>query len=349
MKKITDEKLFKLMRDYLTVYLPELKCCSQHTIKSYRETLNILLNYITKVKNIPLEKVTFSLFNNQIIVEFLDWLEKERKCSISTRNHRLACIRSFFKYAGNTDVVLLSYQNELRKIPFKDNIKSKVIEFMSENALKIFLAQPDTKTKNGIRNLFFMILMYDTAARNMELLELKVKDFNVDQKTPCVYLTGKGRKKRVVPVMQKTVEHFQKYRNLFHETQGSDTNQYMFYTKRHGLIQRMSDDNVARFMNNYGLSARKICNEVPVKVHPHMLRRTRAMHLYRAGMPLALLSEWLGHENPETSLIYAYADTEMKRMAIQKATAANNPLNDKEKLAYWKDNDELIRKLYGLK
>jgi hypothetical protein len=80
-----------------------------------------------------------------------------------------------------------------------------------------------------------------------------------------------------------------------------------------------------------------------------MFRRTRSMHLYRAGMPLALLSEWLGHENPETSLIYAYADTEMKREAIRKATRNNNPLNVNKIQAFWKNDDELIRQLYGLK
>jgi len=349
MKKMKDEKLFRLIRDYLTVYLPEQKYCSQNTVKSYRETLNILLDYITKEKKIPLERVTFSLLNHLMITDFLDWLEKERKCSISTRNHRLSCIRSFFKYAGNMDPVLLACRNDLQKIPLKKNTKSKVVEFMSEKALKAVFAQPDTETKNGIRDLFFMILMYDTAARNMELLDFKVKDFSVNAKTPCVYLTGKGRKKRVVPVMQKTVEHFQKYKGIFHGTQEYDPDQYLFYTTRHGSKQQMSDDNVARFMNNYGLSAKAICNEVPVKVHPHMLRRTRAMHLYRGGMPLPLLSEWLGHENLETTLIYAYADTEMKRKAIQKATGTNNPLNDENIQACWEDNEELIRKLYGLK
>jgi len=117
MKKMKDEKLFRLIRDYLTVYLPEQKYCSQNTVKSYRETLNILLDYITKEKKIPLEKVTFSLLNYLMITDFLDWLEKERKCSISTRNHRLSCIRSFFKYAGNMDPVLLACRNDLQKIP----------------------------------------------------------------------------------------------------------------------------------------------------------------------------------------------------------------------------------------
>ncbi len=349
MKKMKDEKLFKLLRDYLIIYLPEQKCCSENTIKSYRESLNILLDFVIEKKEILLEDITFSLLDYQMITEFLDWLEKERNCCISTRNHRLSCIRSFFKYAGNMDPVLIAHRNDLQKIPLKKDIKSKVIEFMTEKALKSVLAQPDTKTKKGIRDLFFMILMYDTAGRNREILDLKVNDFSVNSKTPCVYLTGKGTKKRVVPIMQKTVDHFHNYLDIFHESEGYDISQYLFYTIRHGLKQQMSDDNVARFMNKYGQSAKMICKEVPLKVHPHMFRRTRAMHLYRAGMPLALLSEWLGHKNLETTLIYAYADTEMKRKAIQKATGCSNPLKSEENPAYWKNDDEIMRKLYGLK
>ncbi|CEO89188.1 hypothetical protein SSCH_400004 [Syntrophaceticus schinkii] len=76
---------------------------------------------------------------------------------------------------------------------------------------------------------------------------------------------------------------------------------------------------------------------------------SRAIHLYRAGMPLALLSEWLGHAQLETTMIYAYADTKMKRDAIQKATGNNNPLRSNEQIPYWKGDDQIIRKLYGLK
>lgn len=348
MVKKKDDKLFCFIRDFLTVYLPEQRHCSQNTIKSYRETLNILLDFITQEKNIPLAKITFSTLDHKMISEFLDWLEKERKCSIVTRNHRLSCIHSFFKYTVNMDPILTAYLIDLQKIPFKKDMKSRVMEFMSEDALKTVLAQPDTKSKKGIRDLFFMVLMYDTAARNRELLDIKVKDFVTDAKTPCVYLSGKGKKRRVVPIMQKTVEHFHRYMKIFHEESSSE--QFLFYVTRNGENHQMSDDNIARFMKQYGASARKFCNEVPLKIHPHMFRRTRAMHLYRSGMPLALLSEWLGHESPETTLIYAYADTEMKRKAIEKATNTSNPLKEENRVtSFWQNNDEIMRKLHGLK
>jgi hypothetical protein len=73
------------------------------------------------------------------------------------------------------------------------------------------------------------------------------------------------------------------------------------------------------------------------------------MHLYRGGMPLPLLSEWLGHAQLETTMIYAYADTKMKREAIEKATSSISPLRQGQDITLWQDDDELIKRLYGLR
>jgi len=346
MKKAKENTLFRLIRDYLTVYLPDQRCCSPNTIKSYRETLNQLFDFVIAEKNISLTDVTFDTLSSQMISDYLSWLEKANCCSISTRNQRLAGIRSFFKYAGRMDLSVMTFHKDLEKVPFKKTA-SKTVDFMTEDALKTVLAQPDTSTKAGIRDLFFMILMYDTAARDREILDLKVKDFDANSKTPCVHLTGKGNKKRIVPVMAKTVEHFRKYLSLYHPGDSSD--RFLFYTVRHSILQPMSDDNVARFMKKYGSAAKGICPEVPDNLHPHLFRHSRSIHLYRSGMPLALLSEWLGHAQIETTMIYAYADTEMKRDAIQKATGTSNPLTGNDQIPIWKGDDQLIRKLYGLK
>jgi len=109
----------------------------------------------------------------------------------------------------------------------------------------------------------------------------------------------------------------------------------------------MSDDNVARFMRQHAATAKARCPDVPARVHPHMLRHSRAMHLYQAGMPLALLTEWLGHADPETTLIYAHADTEMKRHALEKANSATtqSPLP----APLWHDREDIIQRLCGLR
>lgn len=147
--------------------------------------------------------------------------------------------------------------------------------------------------------------------------------------------------------MMETVRHFKSYIKRFHKTADSDSP--LFYTMIHRQIHRMSDDNVARFIQKYATKAKAVCPAVPEKVAPHMFRHSRALSLYRKGVPLPLIAEWLGHSNLETTLIYAYADTEMKRAAIEKATGQNHPLRstgtftDEHPL-----DDDTIRKLYGL-
>ena len=83
-------------------------------------------------------------------------------------------------------------------------------------------------------------------------------------------------------------------------------------------------------------------------LHPHLLRHSRAMNLYIYGMPLPMISEWLGHTQLETTTIYAQATTEMKRRQAEKVEKANSNIFKDEVFNYAND-DEMIKRLYGLK
>ena len=133
--KIKDATFFKTIRDFLTVYLPKQKNASPNTIKSYRETLNLLLKFLEEKKKIPLHKVSFSDLEYKALGDFLDWLEKSRKCSVSTRNQRLMAIKSFFKYAVLVDATQVSFQVEVQKVPIKKT-HSTVVEYLSHDGLK---------------------------------------------------------------------------------------------------------------------------------------------------------------------------------------------------------------------
>lgn len=340
-------RFFKLVRDFLMVYLPEQKAASVNTVRSYRESLNLLLNYICDRNRIGLGKLDFEYLSREAVEGFLDYLEKSRQCGVSTRNHRLACIRSFVKYSGARDVGVQAYANDLCGIPVKKERKNAVVSYFSEAALKTILEQPDTGKKKEFRNLFFMILMYDTGARNQELLDLMLSDIHSEGKSPYVTITGKGGKTRLVPLMPKTVEHFKRYIAVFHSEPACGSR--LFYTERNGKRYAMSPDNTERFIRKYAATAHSVNPEVPKSLHPHMFRHSRSMHLYRSGMPLVLLAEWLGHAQITTTLIYANADTEMKREAIEKATSKLNPLLSGETIyPKWEDDEAIIRRLSGL-
>lgn len=244
---------------------------------------------------------------------------------------------------GGPDLRVIAIQADVERIRYRKPPPA-LVGYLTKEELSIFLAQPNCKKRTGFRNMVFLVLMYDTAARCQEMLDLRIQDLVLHRTSPCVYFTGKGNKTRVVPILPKTAEHLRSYLKKFHPAENRKRDDYVFYA--YGGPQRpMSPDTVAAFVKKYGESARHVCTSIPERVHPHMLRHTRAMHLYQDGVPLAMVSEFLGHAQIETTKIYAHADTEMKRKAIQQAA---NKLNDTIPDALWNtDDEEMMLKLRG--
>ncbi|WP_186673945.1 tyrosine-type recombinase/integrase [Sporosarcina sp. BP05] len=343
--KALDDKFFKVVRDYLTIYLPRQKAYSTNTIKAYAETINLLRLFLEKEKHIRFTEITFSLLNKNVISEYLDWVEEVRGCSVTTRNYRLTVMKAFYKYAAMENPALIAPYMELKKIPAKKTIKTPV-NYLSEKALNVLLTQPDTGNMRGIRNQFLMIFLYDTGARIQELLNLRIKDISLQSEVPFVYLTGKGQKTRAVPLQEKTIRHLNKYLSHFHPQKSWDTEKYLFFTVIHGQHSRMSEDNVAAFLKKYAKSAKEKFPEIPDRVYPHLFRHTKAMHLYQAGIPLSYIKDFLGHSNINTTDRYAFADVSMMKKALEKVSKTADILNEK---GIWDDNEELILKLCGLK
>ena len=345
MGRLKDEVFFQTLNDYFNHYLPVQRCASIHTIKAYRSAIHKLLEYILKKKNIKLNEVGFEDLDYETVDSYLENIVKEQGLSQKTRNHRLNSILSFLSYAADMTPEYMIYHSNISKIP-KQKVESKAVEYMSEKVVHTLINQADTKTKKGIRNQFIMILMYDTGARIQEIINLKACDIKLG-KIPTVMLFGKGNKTRVVPIMEYTVSHYLNYLQIYHKDENEYSKKPLFYTKRKNIIQAMSDDNIRKFLNQYADSARKICPEVPEKIHPHLFRHSRAMHLYQHGMDLTSISQWLGHSNLETTLIYAHADTDQKRRAIEKSMG-KNIIGEIDIPKYIIDDEDILKKLYGL-
>ncbi len=339
-----DDRFFRLVRDFLLVYLPKNRCYSPLTVKSYREALQLLRTYLKDDRGLAWTQITFDCLDHQTVTEFLAWLENTRHCSVASRNQRLAALKSFVKYAAQEDVSLTEAYTELCKVPAKKTPRA-AIGYLSENALASLLAQPDPTTHRGLRNQFLLILLYDTAARIQELLDLRLRDLHLQDPVPCVYLHGKGAKTRAVPLLTKTVQHLHRYLQEFHRTD-DDPDAWLFYTVIKGQVGPMSSDTVAQFLNRYGTTAQEHCADVPDRVHPHLFRHSRAMHLYQAGMPLSYIKDFLGHASVDTTDIYATADVTMLKTALEKVRS--DPAEQTE-APVWEDNEELLLQLCGLK
>ena len=259
-----------LFRDYLGIYLPRQRNVSEHTILATKHVWHMLLSYVCMTTGKNVENIAFEDLNGKTVVGFLDAYQNERRWTAATRNHRLGCIRSFFRYAAKRERTFVIYLEDLRGIVLqKGPDKSFVLEFMEPKVVSAILHQPDLATKLGLRNGFFLSLMYDAAARDCEMLTMKVNYFDPVRKE--VFLLGKGRKPRFVPINQETIDLFHHYIKAFHPL-SSDGNQLMFYTKHQGMSTPMSDDCVAKFLQKYADCARLVCRDVPIGVNPHLIR-----------------------------------------------------------------------------
>ena len=347
--KAGENSLFPLVHDYLKIYLPTQRNVSPNTIRSYRKALEELLDYVKDCKQISLGEVTFDHLTTDVILSFLEYLEMEKDCSVPTRNTRFAAIRAFMDYAADRDLTLVANLNKLKKVPFKKSDTTVAVDYMSMAAITAIIEQPDTSMPKGLRDQFLMILLYDTGARVQEILNIRLCDLQLTH-LPKVTLFGKGRKTRIVPLIEKTVLHLKKYLLAFHADTVAPTDLPLFYSVTHGEKHPLTPRMAQYILQKHGEQARHICQEVPEKVHPHLFRHSRAMHLYQEGMDLTLVSQWLGHSQLETTQIYAHADTEHKRLAIANATSPDNPLYSKLNSARYIISDEdTLKKLTGLR
>jgi integrase/recombinase XerD len=302
----------KYLTDFLSVYLPEQKNVSKNTILSYRDTFKLLINYCQKIKNVPVERITLNHLSSKCLIDFLGWLETDRKCSISTRNQRLAAIHSFFRYIQAEEPAGIFHYQKIAAIPIKRS-KKTVVEYLTPEAIKLLLEQPDKHTTKGRRDLTLISVLYDSGARVQEVCDIKIRDLTL-QEPSVLTLTGKGNKTRRVPVMKNTASLLQYYllENKLDKPWG---NEDPLFTNNQN--HKLTKEGVAYIISKYVAMARETSTLVPLNVKVHMLRHSKAMHLLQAGVNLIYIRDFLGHVDLKTTEIYAKADTEMKRKAIE--------------------------------
>lgn len=304
----------RYLTDFLSGYLSGQKNVSKNTIYSYRDTFKLLLKYCQEVKGVAIERISIDLLTAGLIKDFLNWLEYERKCSISTRNQRLASIHSFFRYIQGEEPAGIHHFQRVISIPIK-KAEKKVIEHLLPRTMKLILEQPDKNSPKGRRDLTLLSVLYDTGARVQELIDIKIIDLTLDT-LPVISLTGKGNKMRRVPLMKNTVTQLQKYLSE-NDLNKQWKNQYPLFTNNQH--NKLTKEGVAYILDKYVKMASVASRIVPKRISPHVLRHSKAMHLLQAGVNLIYIRDFLGHVDLKTTEIYARTDTETKRKAIENA------------------------------
>jgi len=330
------------LSSFLGKYLPGQKNASPNTIESYAATFKLFLIYCLEKKKVKPEHLTLSSIDRDTVIGFLDWIEKERGCTISTRNQRLVPLHSFFRYVQKQSPKDLYEIQKILDIPNKKGPKT-IVPFLSGDEMKILLEQPDTTNKDGLRDLVLLVVLYDSAARVQELIDLKIKDVRISNPS-VVTLTGKGNKIRQVPITTKTKKLLENYINNQRDSYAiSKGDSYLFVNQKK---QKLSRWGISYIIDKYVKMAEKDPKfSVAFPVTPHVFRHSKSVHLLQSGVNLIYIRDFLGHCDCSTTEIYARADTEMKRRAIEAAYSDVLPTKD---FPVWTEDTGLMMFLNSL-
>lgn len=291
-----------LLEEYFTIYLPSSKGLSVNTINSYKYCFQLLLTFMQEKKNKQADKVAFSDFGYNTLMEFLKWLEIERGCKAVTRNQRLSALSAFSEYAQNRNFDAASmFRTAINKVPFKKAVTEPRKMFTREE-VGILLSLPDDRHETGIRDKVLLSLMYATGARAQEICDLRVKDLRFEGAASVATLTGKGKKVRRVGIGKGCTELLYGY--VQHRRIESQPTKHVFPSQTH---EQMTVSCIEGIFKKYVSIAREnnpglfTADSYP----PHCMRHSTASHLLEAGVDIVTIKNILGHSSLQTTQIYA--------------------------------------------
>ncbi len=331
----------KTLTSYLADFLPGQRNVSPNTIKSYRDAFKQFLMFMQEEQGVKPERITFAAVTTQSIKEFLSWLESFKNVSTSTRNQRLAAIHSFFRYAQTENPEIIFKSQKILGISFKKK-QQQTIPHLLMDQLACLFEQPDISTRRGRRDLALMVTLYDAGARVQELIDLKVCDVRLVQPA-TITLKGKANKQRCVPILDKTRSILEGYMGENHLLENGRQQSPLFYNSR---SQTFTRPGITYILNKYFKKAKTGHKEMifPEKLHPHMLRHSKALHLLESGVNLIYIRDLLGHVNVTTTEIYLKFDTELKRKALEAAY----PQVVSQDVPAWEENTDILFWLQNL-
>ena len=339
----TNTDFAKYLGRFLSEYLPHERNMSPNTLASYRDTFVQYINYMKDVKGLKIEKLTLDSLTCQCVLDFLAWIQQHRGCGMATRNYRLAAIHSFVSYLQYEEIEQLEQWQKVLSIKAVKTEK-KAINYLTTDGIKALLNQPDTTTASGRRNLALLSLMYDTGARVQEMIDLTPESLRIESKPYTIRITGKGRKTRIVPLLEEQVCLLTRYMNENKLFEIHRLKHPLFYNSRNEKLTRQG---VTYILHTYANLARKEHPElIPDAICCHSLRHSKSMHLLQAGVNVVHLRDVLGHASIQSTDVYARADSKSKREALEKAYTDLVP--EEAKTREWEKNPNLLDWLKSL-
>ena len=307
---------------------------SPHTIAGYRDTMRLLLCFATEQTGKQPSKLEISDLDVRLISAFLDHLEHERHNTASTRNVRLAAIRSLYRFAALRHPEQADTIARVLAIPAK-RFDRALVNYLTIEEVKALLAAPDRSTPIGRRDHALILTAIQTGLRVSELTGLRCQDVHLGT-ISYLFTLGKNRKQRTVPLTSQTV----KVLTIWLKERQGEPDAPLFISNRGG---RLSRDTVEWLINKHTTTAAECCPSLRDKrVTAHVLRHTTAMTLLQSEISTSVIALWLGHEQEQTTRGYLHGDLRLKQRALDRTTPPDT------KPGRYRASDALLRFLDNL-
>jgi site-specific recombinase XerD len=327
-------RLPEFLQRFFTERLYAQLGASPHTIASCRHSFRLFLVFAAARLGRPPSKLRLEEIDLPLIGAFLDHIERERGCSVRTRNIRLSALRAFFRFLAFSEPACALQCQRVLAIPSKRHDKP-LVTFLSDQETEVLLAAPDVTTWVGRRDRTILLVAVHTGLRSSELRALRRCDVELGTGAH-VRCTGKGRKMRGTPLRRDVAACVAAWLG---ERRGDDED-IVFPSSRRGPL---SADALERLVARHVATAARTCPSlVGRSVTPHCLRHTKAMAMLREGATDTLIALWLGHESVETTHLYLHADMRLKEQALARATLSE------QAPSRFNPDDELLAFLEGL-
>jgi len=295
---------------FFSIYLPKTKGLSANTARAYRQTFRLLLEYVYGQQGLTPEKIEFRHLEKGVILSWLDWISETRGCSSATRNHRLAAIITFSRFAIRENFEdALALCAEIERIPKKRSAARPEAVHMTREEMSILLRLPDTNYKTGQRDRVILSTLYATGARAQELCDITIGDIRFGE-TTTVTLHGKGDKTRVVVIPSQCGDLLKTHiaRNLL-DRLDIDKRHHVFSSQTH---EHMTISGLEAIVKKYVKQAKEMRPDLfRHNFTPHSFRHSIAMHMLESGIPLPVIKTFLGHVSIATTMVYASANFEL--------------------------------------
>lgn len=297
---------------FLRERLPKHQAASQHTCDTYTYALKLLFEFASRQLKVAPSALALEQLNADLILRFLDHLERDRGNTASTRNSRLAAIKSFMRFIEHREPALLEQVHRIMAVPAK-RTDQKLVGYLVAKELEAILNAPSPTTRLGIRDRAMIHLCFAAGLRVTELVTLPLTALTLHAE-PALRVVGKGRKERCLPLWRTVTEDVRAWVKVRGEVAAAE----LFVNARGAPLTRAGFEYVLR---KSVLTASSACPSLSTKaVTPHVLRHTCAMTILQATGDIRKVSLWLGHADMKTTQVYLRADPTEKLDAIESIT-----------------------------